>query len=229
MIVGIHTQGDRIVVTDVQESVTFAKYKAADNQLLIFADDVLPRWMTCSVMLDYDTVAGGDKFGNFFVTRLAPETSDEVDDDPALSRVMLERGFLNGAPHKVRSEVEYYVGDTITSVHRAVLVPGGSESVVYTTLMGAIGAFVPFTSKDDVTFMQQLEMHMRAEDPPLLGRDHLSYRSYYAPVKGVVDGVMCEGFTRLSSDRKKAIAAELDRTVPEVLKKIEDMQNKVAF
>ena len=32
------------------------------------------------------------------------------------------------------------------------------------------------------------EMHMRAENPPLCGRDHLSYRSYYFPVKHVIDG-----------------------------------------
>ena len=29
---------------------------------------------------------------------------------------------------------------------------------------------------------------MRAENPPLCGRDHLSYRSYYFPVKHVIDG-----------------------------------------
>lgn len=32
-------------------------------------------------------------------------------------------------------------------------------------------------------FFQNLEMHMRVEYPPLCGRDHLAYRSYYFPVK----------------------------------------------
>ena len=35
----------------------------------------------------------------------------------------------------------------------------------------------------DHDFFQHLEMHMRSEFPPLCGRDHLSYRSYYYPVK----------------------------------------------
>ena len=39
MVVGIQTFGDRIVVSDVQESVHFVKYRPAENQLVIFADD----------------------------------------------------------------------------------------------------------------------------------------------------------------------------------------------
>ena len=40
MVVGIQTFGDRIVVSDVQESVHFVKYRPAENQLVIFADDL---------------------------------------------------------------------------------------------------------------------------------------------------------------------------------------------
>lgn len=35
-----------------------------------FADDPLPRWITSTVVLDYQTIAGVDKFENFFVCRL---------------------------------------------------------------------------------------------------------------------------------------------------------------
>ena len=35
----------------------------------------------------------------------------------------------------------------------------------------------------DHDFFQHLEMHIRAELPPLCGRDHLAFRSYYFPVK----------------------------------------------
>lgn len=34
------------------------------------------------VVLDYDTVAGADKFGNIFVSRLPAQVSDEVEEDP---------------------------------------------------------------------------------------------------------------------------------------------------
>ena len=35
----------------------------------------------------------------------------------------------------------------------------------------------------DIDFFQHLEMHMHSELPSLVGRDHLSFRSYYLPVK----------------------------------------------
>ena len=53
MVVNIQTFGDRIVVSDVQESVHFVKYRPAENQLVIFADDTQPRWVTTTCMMDY--------------------------------------------------------------------------------------------------------------------------------------------------------------------------------
>ena len=41
--------------------------------------------------------------------------------------------------------------------------------------------------------MQHLEMHMRSELPPLCGRDHMSYRSTYYPIK-----VQCNNELRMS-------------------------------
>ena len=44
LVVDIKTMGSRIYVSDVQEAVHFVKYKAADNQLVIFADEVYQRY-----------------------------------------------------------------------------------------------------------------------------------------------------------------------------------------
>ena len=33
-------------------------YKKATNQIVVFADDTVPRWLTASTQLDYDTIAG---------------------------------------------------------------------------------------------------------------------------------------------------------------------------
>ena len=67
---------------------------------------------------------------------------------------------------------------------------------------------------------------MRQEHPPLCGRDHLSFRSYYFPVKDVIDGDLCEQFSSLKSELKFRIAEELDRKPSEVLKKLEDIRNR---
>eukprot|EP00912_Choanoflagellata_sp_UC4_P002262 UC4_evm2s1433 len=228
-IVDIKTMGPRIVVGDTQESFYFLKYRPQENQLVIFADEANPRWTTCSVLLDYNTVAGADKFGNIVVCRLPADVNDDVEEDPTGLRSIWERGMLNGASQKLQCLATFYVGETVHSIQRATLIPGGSESLVYTTLSGSIGVLVPFTSKEDIDFFQHLEMHLRSEVPPICGRDHLWFRSSYFPVKNVTDGDLCESFNSLSSAKKSVIAEELDREVAEVAKKLEDIRNKFAF
>jgi splicing factor 3B subunit 3 len=119
------------------------------------------------------------------------------------------------------------VGEVVTSIVRARLMAGGMEAIIYTTVMGRIGALLPFTSRQDIDFYTHLEMYMRQEKPPLLGRDHLSYRSYFIPVKNVTDGDLCEQFVLLSPETQKTVAEELDLTPSEVLKKLEDIRNRL--
>ena len=172
-------------------------------------------------MLDYNTVVAGDKFGNVFINRITEHVSNIVDEDPTGAGLLHEKGQYMGAPHKSAMLAHFHVGDIITSLHRTPLVPGGREVIVYFGLHGTIGMLVPFVSKEDVDFFNTLEQHMRSENLSLVGRDHLSWRSYYAPVKGVVDGDLCEFFARLPPGRQANIAGEVDRTVGEVLKKLE--------
>lgn len=67
LIVDIKCRGERVIVSDVQESVFFVRYKRQENQLIIYMDDTNQRFITTSVLLDYDTVACADKFGNISV------------------------------------------------------------------------------------------------------------------------------------------------------------------
>ena len=89
----------------------------------------------------------------------------------------------------------------------------------------------------------------------------MAYRSYYFPVKDVLDGDLCEQYTQvcgfcawyqahlqllgfpswltavaqhsqcvfaqITFDKQKAIAEELDRNPGEVLKKLEDVRNRI--
>ncbi|KAG0149752.1 hypothetical protein CROQUDRAFT_104890 [Cronartium quercuum f. sp. fusiforme G11] len=220
----LSTQGSRLLVGDSQDSVSYAVYKPAENRLLVFADDVAPRWTTCATMVDYDTCAGGDRFGNVWVSRIPKTVSDEVDDDPTGAGIMHEKGYLMGAPHKVKNLVHFHVNDIPTSMEKTSLVPGGREVLLYTGLQGTVGILIPFLSKEDVDFFQTLEMHMRTELPSLVGRDHLAYRGYYFPVKNCVDGDLCESFALLPMTKQQQVAAELDRSVSDVLKKIEALR-----
>ncbi|QDZ20127.1 subunit 3 of splicing factor 3B [Chloropicon primus] len=227
-IVTIDTAGDRIYCGDAQESVHFCRYRWEDNLIHIYADDTIPRYMTASAVLDYNTVLGGDKFGNIFVCRLPKDVSKEVEDDPTGGRAMdNSSSALHSAPHKLESVCSFHLGDTVTAIQRTTMQPGGKEIVLYMTILGEIGALVPLTSKEDVDFFSHLEMHLRQDNQPLCGRDHLSYRSSYNPVRNVIDGGFCEQYSQISKELQSRIAEELDRSPGEVMKKLEDMRNKI--
>ena len=69
-IVSIQALGQRVYVSDVQESVFYVRYRRQENQLILFADDTNQRWVTATCLLDYDTVAAADKFGNVSVVSI---------------------------------------------------------------------------------------------------------------------------------------------------------------
>lgn len=165
------------------QSFHYCKYRRDENQLYIFADDTVPRWLAASQHVDFDTMAGADKFGNIYFVRLPQDVSDEIEEDPTGGKIKWEQGKLNGASNKVEEIVQFHVGDVVSCLQKASLIPGGGEGIIYGTVMGSLGALLPFTSRDDVDFFSHLEMHMRQEYPPLCGRDHMAYRSSYFPVK----------------------------------------------
>jgi splicing factor 3B subunit 3 len=229
LIVGLQTQGSRIIVSDVQESVTYVVYKYQENQLIPFVDDVIARWTTATTMVDYETTAGGDKFGNLWLVRCPKKVSDESDEDGSGAHLIHERSYLQGTANRLSLMVHYYTQDIPTSLHKTNLVVGGRDVLVWTGLQGTIGILVPFISREDVDFFQNLETQLAAQNPPLAGRDHLIYRSYYVPSKGVIDGDLCESYFLLPSDKKLMIAGELDRSVREIERKISDMRTRVAY
>lgn len=93
--------------------------------------------------------------------------------------------------------------------------------------MGSISTFIPLETKEDVDFFTHLEMYLRIESQPLCGRDHVMFRSSYVPVKNVIDGDLCEMFNKLDFNKQRVLAEELDRTPPEVLKKLDQLRNKL--
>jgi splicing factor 3B subunit 3 len=180
--------------------------------------------MTSMCILDYDTVGGADKFGNVFVLRAPGHVNDDVDSQIG-NRMLWEQGKANGAQNKLDALTHFYLGETVTSLLKTSLVPGGAEVMIASTITGAIYALVPFIAKDDVTFFQHLEMFMRQECVNLAQRDHLSYRSYFQPVKNTIDGDLCERYGTMPYAKQKELADDVDRTPAEIMKKLEETRN----
>ena len=144
-IVQIRCEDNRIYVGDTSESIHVLKFKPDQGQLYIFADDVINRYITNFCMLDEDTVAGVDKFENFFVNRLPVGCEDVAEDDPTATKFNFENGYLNGAAFKLDKINQFFIGEVGTSIQKTKL--SQNELVVFGTTMGGIGAFLPFETR----------------------------------------------------------------------------------
>lgn len=127
--------GERIFVADATDSVALVRYNSLTNTLETLASDTRPRWVTAASDIDYDTVAGGDKFGNLFVCRLDSEAEACDAEEDRVTAQLQDAGTPLGsydtpAPKLPDAELceiaHFHVGETITCVRKAKLVEGGT-------------------------------------------------------------------------------------------------------
>ncbi|CAN6637597.1 pre-mRNA-splicing factor Rse1p [Trichomonascus vanleenenianus] len=226
----LSVDGDRIAVGDMRHSCVYLVYKPLDNVLVPFADDPIQRHVTAMELLDRDTVIAGDRFGNLFMLSCSDSASQMAEEDEHAAYLRNLKPQYNGdAPTKLDLETHFYAQDVAVALTRAQLVSGGSEVVLYGGVQGTLGVLIPVIAKSDVTFFQTLERLMRQLDAPITGRHHIAFRGYYAPVKGTIDGDLCERFTHLAMPHQEKIAQELGRTVRDVERKISDMRIQSVF
>lgn len=250
--VSIQSQGRRLFIADAFESIHCLLYLPDENRFFLFADDTIPRMPTTFVLLDHDTVAVGDKFGSFAVLRVPAALSEDLDSDPTASRAN-EKEVLHGAPNKLERLCEFHVGDTITGLGQCTLAEGARPLILYTTVSGAIGCFLPITHQSTALFLQNLELALRNPGNPITSvssrqtpidtlasrtaslfptaRDHLHFRSAHAPSKAVIDGDLCELFSTAAVDEewRRDIADGLEVGEAEIVKRTQDMRTAAGF
>jgi splicing factor 3B subunit 3 len=214
---------DRIFVSDTHQSVHVLKLNKVDGQMFVIADDMLQRYMSSMLLLDYNTVVGADKFDNIFVSRVPAEVREEQVGESSL-RLGPDTNYILGKSHKLELVNQFHLGELVTSMHKVALAPGASEVILYTTLNGSIGILYPFTSKKEYELFLSSESNLRGSSS-LIGRDHAAFRGYYLPAKGVVDGDL---IAELRSRGDKAeIAKIVGLSVSELEKAIEEIRNRI--
>lgn len=211
------TANDRVYASDLLNSVHVLQFDSTTQRFGTVALDHRPMVVATEV-LDWDTVAVSDKFGNISVLRVPRGASSAIVDE---SRAAL---WEQQEANRLELQCQYHVGEIVTGLTRALL-GGATEAIVYVTVTGRIGALLPLQSRAQLEFYSQLEGAMRKHSDRLTGRDPLAYRSYYAPVLNVKDGELCESFRALKQETQQTIADELERSIPEILKKLEDTRN----
>ncbi|SBT82679.1 splicing factor 3B subunit 3, putative [Plasmodium ovale] len=213
-IVSIKVSGDRIFASDVRESVLIFFYDSNQNILRLISEDIIPRWITCSEVLDHHTVIAADKFDSVFTLRVPEEAKQEeygISNKSWYGGEIMNVGAHYEFPCWRNSDVSAK-GETVPDEQRMcnILHHHGNNRSVHS-----------------MELTQHLEIILRTENPPLCGREHIFFRSYYHPVQHVVDGDLCEQFSSLPYDVQKRVAADLERTPDDILRKIEDIRNKI--
>lgn len=112
-------------------------------------------------------------------------------------------------------------------MQKTTLIPGGDEVILYGTIFGTIGALLPLPSRDTLHQMIHIEMFLRKQEPSLVGRDVLSWRSAYTPMKGVVDGNLCESFSSIAQEKQEEIANGLGVSVSAIIQKMEELRSRI--
>ncbi|ODV87427.1 hypothetical protein CANARDRAFT_194901 [[Candida] arabinofermentans NRRL YB-2248] len=228
-IVDMKTQGFRVVVSDIRDSVRFVVYKPLEGKFIEFVDDSIQRHITKTVMVDYDTILGGDKFGNLFVLRCPQQISELSDEENHGALLINKEQKLNGTAYRLNNLFNFYVGDIPTSFEVGSLTMGGTSCIVYTCLQGKIGCLHAMKSLSEINFFKELQKFVIQELELLTDRSYLKFRSYYTPIKGCIDGDLVEEYYKLSNEKRVDIATKMDRLPRDIDKRISEMRSRVAY
>lgn len=232
-IVGLETEGSRVFVNDISDSVKVLVYVSQGNKFIEFADDSLPRHVTRSVMLDYDTLVIGDKFGTISILRVPTDISEISDLDVEGELLEAKPPKLNGAPERLENLMNFYVGDVITGMKSCKLGLSTEQVVIYSGMNGSIGMISPLKSLREVNFFSDLQKMVLAQLNDikwnLTEREHLKYRGYYIPTNACIDGDIVDLFTELPLAAQQKISNEMEKPIDAISNRIADFIGRVGI
>lgn len=161
------------------------------------------------------------------------EGSASTDASGGLHLVGVDSAYnLNKLSFKLDLIACMHIGDIVTSIQPMVVLSSGcTECILMSTLNGQIISLFPFASKKEFSLFQSIELHLRSSQnssSSLIGREHGSYRSYYQPVKNILDGDLIESYKNILNDKEyNDIAQSLDRNKNEIYRLIEEIRNRI--
>lgn len=232
-IVGLETEGNRIVVSDIGDSIRVLVFIPKIKKFVEFADDIISKHVTKSLMLDYDTIMIGDKFGTISIMKVPNDISEISDSDQDGSILKLQESRFNGSSERLTPMMSFYVGEVITGMKKCKLGLSNEEVVIYAGMNGSIGLICPLKTLREVNFFTDLQKFTLDSSSKmgwlLTNRDHSKFRSYYSPIKGCIDGDLIEMYTRLPLKAQEEISKLMEIPIDAILSRITDLSSRVGF
>lgn len=167
-------EGPWVYAVDCVKGVQVLFYVPSENAFHLVADEYsTPRLISEALLLDRTTVAGADRQGNVFVSRVPWEAVVGVEgvgfeggteggqEGPVSRKVFWEIcGEEGEAPSKMETMVEFHVGEVVTSMTTTNLGRrggGGRAALLYATISGALGVLSPLRSPREKELLLALE------------------------------------------------------------------------
>eukprot|EP01126_Amoeba_proteus_P030505 TRINITY_DN3014_c0_g1_i10.p1 TRINITY_DN3014_c0_g1~~TRINITY_DN3014_c0_g1_i10.p1 ORF type:complete len:1099 (-),score=193.96 TRINITY_DN3014_c0_g1_i10:112-3408(-) len=216
LVLYLDTRGDFILVGDLMKSITLLVYSPVDSVIKEVARDYSRNWMTSVCMIDDDNFIGAENSYNLFTLR---KNSDSI------SQEERERLVITG---------EYHLGELVNCIRHGSLVmkmPEGEglniPTLLFGTVNGVIGV-VGILNHEQYTLFLRLQDCLNKVIKGVGGFLHSEWRCFSnerktCPSKGLIDGNMIESFLELSDEQMTVVAKEMDISVEELVKIVENI------
>ncbi len=119
-------------------------------------------------------------FGNFYISRINNNSNNNSNKTCNFNNLC-----------------EFYVGSTVSTIEKSKLSPLGKQVIIYGTITGTIGIFIPFLSSKNAQFNDALQYYLPNKFKSLSGQQHILYRSKYTPSKNCTDSDYCLNFKNI--------------------------------
>lgn len=210
-------KGDIILMGDLMRSMCLFSYKSLQAHFEEIARDFNPAWMTEVEILDDENFLGAEHSFNLFVCHRDSKPSGDQD-----RQQMQQVGM-------------FHLGDSV-NVFRpgSLVVQHPSESSIdikRTTLFGTIDGVVGLILSIDPSLYNKLETLQNSLSRVVksVGNiDHKDWRAFQGykcsmPATGFIDGDLVETFLDLSREQMKQVAKDVDVSVDDLVKMIEEL------
>lgn len=232
-IIGLETKGNRIVISDISDSIRLAVYLPKLKKFIEFADDITSKHVTKSLMLDYNMIIIGDKFGTISIMKVPDEISEISDSDVDGTVIKSREMQFNGSCDRLTPLTSYYVGDVITGMKKCKLGLSNEEVVIYSGMNGSIGMISPLKSLREVNFFTDLQKFtlnaLNEIGWNLTERDHTKAKGYYSPVKGCIDGDLIDQFLSLPLKSQEEISKTMEKSIDVIVTRIGNLNDRVGL
>ena len=191
----LDVQGNRIYCGTLAKGLSILEYH--NNVFVHFCDDYKPRQLQDMAVLDYNTIAVSDIFGVFEILSIPNRLQKDLIEDMYANKIQYERGYLNGAPHRLIKSNSCYTNDILTQFYIR------NNQLLASGIHGSLLQFTPISLVSESQLLSKLYHKLSTITD-------VKRMASYTTLNKVMDAELLLRFMHLKVDKQNQIADELE-------------------